>query len=50
MHYILAGSFAALVWLVIVVMNERFNLLSCDRFPKASAEKRSKGRVPRFAP
>ena len=36
MHYFLAGSFAALVWLVIVVMNERFNLLSCDRFPGAA--------------
>ena len=35
MHYYLAGGFALLVWIAIVVLNERFNLLSCDRFPSA---------------
>jgi hypothetical protein len=33
MHYYLAGGFALLVWIAIVLLNERFNLLSCDRFP-----------------
>jgi membrane protease YdiL (CAAX protease family) len=32
MHYFLAGGFALLVWIVIVFLNERFQLLSCDRF------------------
>ena len=33
MHYTLAGGFALLVWIAIVFLNERFHLLSCDRFP-----------------
>jgi membrane protease YdiL (CAAX protease family) len=32
MHYYLAGGFALLVWIAIVFLNERFHLLSCDRF------------------
>jgi len=33
MHYYLAGGFALLAWIAIVFLNERFQLLSCDRFP-----------------
>lgn len=33
MQYYLAGGFALLVWIAIVLLNERFHLLSCDRFP-----------------
>jgi membrane protease YdiL (CAAX protease family) len=33
MHYTMAGGFALLVWIAIVFLNERFHLLSCDRFP-----------------
>lgn len=33
MQYSLAGGFALLVWIAIVLLNERFQLLSCDRFP-----------------
>ena len=33
MHYYLAGGFVFLVWIVIVLLNERYGLLSCDRFP-----------------
>jgi membrane protease YdiL (CAAX protease family) len=32
MQYTLAGGFALLVWIAIVLLNERFHLLSCDRF------------------
>ena len=32
MPYAISLTFVALVWLAIVVLNERFNLLSCDRF------------------
>lgn len=31
-------SLIALVWLTIVYLNERHNLLSCDRFPSAAAK------------
>ena len=33
MHYYLAGGFVFLVWIAIVFLSERHNLLSCDRFP-----------------
>jgi membrane protease YdiL (CAAX protease family) len=33
MIYGLSLGFVILVWLAIVVLNERWNLLSCDRFP-----------------
>ena len=33
MHYYLAVGFVLLVWIAIVSLNERYNLLSCDRFP-----------------
>jgi membrane protease YdiL (CAAX protease family) len=36
MQYSLAGGFIFLVWLVIVYLSERHNLLSCDRFPNAA--------------
>lgn len=32
MHYYLSGGFAFLVWVAIVFLSERYNLLSCDRF------------------
>ncbi|MGZ5433292.1 MAG: CPBP family intramembrane glutamic endopeptidase [Thermoanaerobaculia bacterium] len=32
MHYTLSGGFALLVWIAIVFLSERSNLLSCDRF------------------
>jgi membrane protease YdiL (CAAX protease family) len=38
MAYAISGGFALLVWLTIVVLNERFGLLSCDRFPNAAAK------------
>jgi membrane protease YdiL (CAAX protease family) len=38
MPYILPVSLIGLVWLAIVVLNERWNLLSCDRFPSAAAK------------
>lgn len=38
MAYVLSGSLILLVWLTIVVLNERYNLLSCDRFPSALAK------------
>ncbi len=33
MIYGLSIGFVVLVWLAIIFLNERFNLLSCDRFP-----------------
>ena len=38
MHYSLAGAFVLLVWIAIVYLAERHNLLSCDRFPNAIAK------------
>jgi membrane protease YdiL (CAAX protease family) len=38
MHYILTGGFALLVWIAIVFLNERFHLLSCDRFPSPAVK------------
>ena len=38
MTYVLTGTFAAIVWLTIVYLNERHGLLSCDRFPSAAAK------------
>ena len=38
MTYALSGTFAAIVWLTIVFLNERHGLLSCDRFPSAAAK------------
>ena len=32
MPYILSVAFVLIVWIAIVVLNERYNLLSCDRF------------------
>lgn len=36
MPYIASISFVVLVWIAIVILNERHNLLSCDRFPNAA--------------
>ena len=36
MPYIVSVAFVLVVWITIVVLNERFNLLSCDRFPSAA--------------
>lgn len=33
MIYFASTGFAFLVWITIVLLNERYNLLSCDRFP-----------------
>lgn len=33
MSYIVSSGFVLVVWLAIVILNERWNLLSCDRFP-----------------
>ncbi len=33
MHYYVAAGFILLVWMAIVFLSERHNLLSCDRFP-----------------
>jgi membrane protease YdiL (CAAX protease family) len=38
MTFALAGTFAALVWLTIVYLNERHGLLSSDRFPSPAAK------------
>ncbi|HEX8618970.1 MAG TPA: type II CAAX endopeptidase family protein [Thermoanaerobaculia bacterium] len=38
MHYAISGGFVLLVWGAIVFLNERHNLLSCDRFPSAAAK------------
>jgi membrane protease YdiL (CAAX protease family) len=38
MAYTLSAAFVLLVWLTIVVLNERIHLLSCDRFPSAGAK------------
>jgi membrane protease YdiL (CAAX protease family) len=38
MPYALSVTFVVLVWLAIVYLNERHNLLSCDRFPSAAAK------------
>lgn len=38
MAYIFSSLFVIVVWLAIVVLNERRNLLSCDRFPNAGAK------------
>lgn len=38
MHYYLAGGFILLVWMAIVYLAERHDLLSCDRFPNAVAK------------
>ncbi|HJQ35983.1 MAG TPA: CPBP family intramembrane glutamic endopeptidase [Thermoanaerobaculia bacterium] len=33
-----AFTFALLVWIAIIVLNEKYNLLSCDRFPNIAAK------------
>lgn len=38
MTFAIAGTFAALVWLTIVYLNERHGLLSSDHFPSAAAK------------
>lgn len=38
MAYVFSATFVVLVWTAIVVLNERINLLSCDRFPSAAAK------------
>jgi len=38
MAYALSVAFVVVVWLAIVVLNERANLLSCDRFPSVAAK------------
>jgi len=36
MPYIISITFVLIVWVAIVILNERHNLLSCDRFPSAT--------------
>ena len=36
--YILSITFTAVIWLAIVALNEKYNLLSCDRFPTPLAK------------
>jgi len=36
--YTISIGFVVLVWLAIVVLNEKLNLLSCDRFPTPAAK------------
>lgn len=36
--YVIPLVSAAVLWLAIVLLNERFNLLSCDRFPSTGAK------------
>ncbi|HYC93167.1 MAG TPA: type II CAAX endopeptidase family protein [Thermoanaerobaculia bacterium] len=38
MIYAVTIGFAVVVWLTIVLLNERWNLLSCDRFPSPVAK------------
>jgi membrane protease YdiL (CAAX protease family) len=38
MVYAIAVAFVVLVWLAIIVLNERYGLLSCDRFPRPAAK------------
>lgn len=38
MTYALTAGLMLIVWLAIVFLNEKFNLLSCDRFPSATAK------------
>jgi membrane protease YdiL (CAAX protease family) len=38
MPYAISGAFVLLVWVAIVFLNERYNLLSCDHFPSAFAK------------
>lgn len=38
MPHALSVAFVLIVWVAIVVLNERANLLSCDRFPSAGAK------------
>jgi membrane protease YdiL (CAAX protease family) len=38
MPYALSTAFVLIVWVTIVVLNERTNLLSCDRFPSTGAK------------
>lgn len=38
MVFALSTAFVLIVWVTIVVLNERGNLLSCDRFPSAGAK------------
>lgn len=38
MTYALSVGFVLIVWLAIVYLNERHQLLSCDRFPSAAAK------------
>lgn len=38
MPVILAVTAIAIVWLLIIILNERIGLLSCDRFPNAGAK------------
>ena len=38
MIYALSAGFVVLVWLAIVLLNERYALLSCDRFPSPAAK------------
>src|SRR5688572_20922091 len=36
MPYIASIAFVLIVWIAVVILNERHNLLSCDRFPNAT--------------
>ena len=38
MPYIVSIGFVILVWIVIVALNERYGILSCDRFPSDLAK------------
>ena len=38
MAYIVSIGFVILVWIVIVALNERYDILSCDRFPSDIAK------------
>lgn len=38
MIYALSAGFVLLVWIAIVFLNERYGLLSCDRFPSPAAK------------
>ncbi|HEV7765620.1 MAG TPA: hypothetical protein VGQ76_11510, partial [Thermoanaerobaculia bacterium] len=39
MIYAISAISVTLVWLAIVVLNERYRLLSCDRFPSKHAKR-----------
>ena len=38
MAYAISAAFVTFVWLAIVFLNERYRLLSCDRFPTVAAK------------